>query len=98
MRNAKDCESMVELRIEIDAIDDKIIKLLACRAAFIDRAVTLKQREGLPARTTARVAAVLDRVAQEARQQGLDPDFARKLWTAIIDWSIAIEAKELGEK
>lgn len=47
-----DCETMAELRAEIDALDKELVSLLALRSDFIDRAVTLKTRENLPPRIT----------------------------------------------
>lgn len=40
----------------------------------IDRAIMLKPRENLPARTTGRVAEVIAGVRDGAAQRGLDPD------------------------
>lgn len=91
------CQTMADLRAQIDRIDVDLIKLLANRSRYIDRAVDLKRIEGLPARTTDRVAEVLDKVGSTASEQGLDPDLARKLWTELIEWSIQLESKELGE-
>ncbi|MDA8874983.1 chorismate mutase [Planktomarina temperata] len=90
------CKSMAELRVQIDAIDIELITLLANRSGYIDRAVDLKKIEGLPARTTDRVAEVLNKVSATATQNGLDPDLARKLWGELIEWSIQREIRELG--
>lgn len=97
LRPPQDCQSMTELRVEIDALDVELIRLLVTRSGYIDRAVDLKKIEGLPARTTDRVAEVLDKVSGHAAQGGLDPDLARTLWTELIEWSIRREAKELGD-
>jgi len=90
------CKSMAELRVQIDAIDIELITLLANRSGYIDRAVDLKKIEGLPARTTDRVAEVLNKVSATATQNGLDPDLARNLWGELIEWSIQREIRELG--
>lgn len=90
------CKSMAELRVQIDAIDIELITLLANRSGYIDRAVDLKKIEGLPARTTDRVAEVLNKVSATATQNGLDPDLARTLWGELIEWSIQREIRELG--
>lgn len=79
------CKSMAELRVQIDAIDIELITLLANRSGYIDRAVGLKKIEGLPARTTDRVAEVLNKVSATATQNGLDPDLARTLWGELIE-------------
>lgn len=91
------CTTMAELRVQIDAIDVELITLLANRTGYIDRAVDLKRIEGLPARTTDRVAEVLDKVSKTASGKQLDPELARRLWGELIEWSIQREIKELGD-
>ena len=90
------CETMADLRAEIDTIDKELIALLARRAGFIDRAAQLKVRDWLPPRTTARVAEVIDRVRHLAQTEGLDPELAETLWSDLIEWGIAHEAEVMG--
>ncbi|MBN2760737.1 MAG: chorismate mutase [Rhodobacteraceae bacterium] len=94
--NPKSCHSMADLRAQIDQIDRELVALLTLRAAHIDRAIELKPQEGLPARIDSRVTEVLERVATHADAQGLDPVLTRKLWSELIDWSIAREEQVLG--
>ena len=89
------CETMAALRVQIDWIDADLLDLLAQRAGYIDRAIVLKQIEGLPARTTGRVAEVIAKVRAGAGQRGLDPDLTERLWTELIEWAIAHEARVL---
>ena len=91
----QDCASMQELRVEIDALDEQLIDLLATRTGYIDRAVELKRIEKLPARTKDRVAQVLAQVRAAAELRGLDPDMIEKIWTELIEWSIAREESKL---
>jgi isochorismate pyruvate lyase len=92
----ENCPTMKQLRAQIDAIDADLINLLSARSRYIDRAVDLKKIEGLPARTTDRVAEVLEKVSVTAQDKGLDPDLARALWSELIEWSIQREIRELG--
>ena len=96
MRPPEACETMRDLRVEIDALDAELVALLARRASYIDRAITLKSREGLPARIDDRVAEVLGNVRAQAGNAGLDPDLSERLWRDLIDWSIAREDAVLG--
>ena len=93
---AQDCNSMAELRREIDAIDVKLIGMLAHRTQYIDRAIELKPAEGLPARTEERVAEVLRNVRAKAENAGWDPDMAEAIWAELIEWSIRRESRHLG--
>lgn len=96
MKAPSDCHSMQELRVEIDAVDVSIVALLVRRVGFIDRAVTIKQVERLPARIDERVEEVVARVRAAAEAQDLDPALVEEIWRRLIDWSIAREEKVLG--
>lgn len=85
------CLSMADLRALIDALDGRIVDLLALRSACIDRAVDLKRAEGLPTRIDSRVEEVVENARRAAGARGLDPDLAERLWREIIEWSIARE-------
>jgi isochorismate pyruvate lyase len=87
---------MAELRAAIDALDKDLVALLLRRAGYIDRAIDLKQVEGIPARAEDRVAEVLANVRAEAEAAGLDADLAEGLWRQLIEWSIAREEVVLG--
>lgn len=89
-------KSMIDLRAEIDETDRSLVRLLAHRAALIDRAIELKPGEGMPARIETRVEDVVGKVRATARAEGLDPDLIEALWRRLIDWSIAREEKVLG--
>ena len=88
---------MVELRAEIDALDTALITLLSERSRYIDRAVTLKKQEALPARIPSRVNEVIAQIRTEAAEKDLEPDLAETLWQHLIEWSIAREARSIPE-
>lgn len=92
------CETMADLRGQIDRMDRALLDLLAERARYIDRAIVLKPRENLPARTTDRVAQVIANVRKGAKDRNLDPDQIERIWTDLIEAAIAHEAKMLGER
>lgn len=89
------CHDMKTLRAQIDRIDLAILDLLQARAGYIDRAIVLKRREAMPARTTDRVAEVIAGVRNGAGLRGLDPDLAERLWHMLIEAAIAHEEKAL---
>lgn len=96
MQPPDSCKNMSELRAAIDILDAELIKLLAKRADYIDRATVLKTAEGLPARIDHRVEYVAMRARENAELNGLDPDLAENLWRQLIEWSIAREEVVLG--
>lgn len=90
--------NMDELRGLIDALDARLIDLLAERQHLIDHAIRLKRQNGLPARIDARVEAVAHHVARRAAERGLDPDLIESIWRQMMDHFIAREARALGEE
>lgn len=97
MREPSEIATMAELRAEIDAHDRRIVDMLADRARLIDRASELKPGEGMPARITPRVEAVVANVRAAAQARGLDPELIERVWRELIEWSIAREEKVLGK-
>ncbi|NOD35203.1 MULTISPECIES: chorismate mutase [unclassified Ruegeria] len=92
----QDCDTMQELRVQIDRLDRQLIEMLVNRASYIDRASQLKPGEGLPARIPDRVEEVVQRVRKSSDELGMDPELAEELWRILIDWSIAREERVLG--
>ncbi len=97
MKEPDQIGTMLELRVEIDALDEQIVELLARRTRYIARAAQLKQGEKLPARIPERVEDVVAKVCAKAEVAGLDRDLAERLWREMIDHFIAQEEQVLGK-
>ena len=93
-----DCNSMDELRHQIDKLDVKIIELLANRSEFIDRATELKKSNGMPARIPERIESVVSNARNAAEELDLDADLVEKIWRILIDWSIQRDAEIIREE
>ena len=93
-----ECNSMDELRHQIDKLDVKIIELLANRSEFIDRATELKKSNGMPARIPERIESVVSNARNAAEELDLDADLVEKIWRILIDWSIQREAEIICEE
>jgi isochorismate pyruvate lyase len=85
-----------ELRIEIDALDAELVKLLAARARVVERVAAVKAAESLPAFIPERVEEVVARVKALAEAEGVDPALAESVWRAMIAWFVAFEEKSLA--
>lgn len=83
--------AMPALRDRIDALDARLVALLAERSALIDEAARIKLREHLPARIDSRVEEVAANARRLAAQHGLDPGLAEALWRLMMDHFIAQE-------
>ena len=92
------CDTMAALRDQIDRIDRELLELLAERAGYIDRAIVLKRRDNIPARTTGRVAEVIANVREGANRRGLDPDLIERIRTELIEAAIEHETKALNSE
>jgi len=72
-----------EIRAGIDSVDQKIIALLAERAALVGQAAKLKKNED-GVRDPKRVEEVINRVKMHARRAGLPEEIAEKTYTTLI--------------
>lgn len=97
IRKPEDCRDMDELRKEIDRIDDRLVTLLAERAAYIKRAVEMKRVLKLPAFIPERVEAIITNVKTKSLKQNLDPDLAETVWRTMIDWFVKFEKEKLSK-
>lgn len=97
MTKIEDIPDMPTLRAEIDALDTRLMALLAQRHALIDRAAQIKSGNGMPARIDDRVEEVVANVRSHAQAHGLDPDLYDRLWRQLIDAAIAQEERQLNK-
>src|SRR5258708_20584320 len=84
------CQAIGDVRREIDRIDRTLVALLAERMTYIRRAGQLKTDRGR-IRDQARLAAVVAKVRDEARKNGLEPSLIEQLWRELMRLSIAYE-------
>lgn len=87
------CRDMDEVRAAIDALDRRIVALLAERLHFINEAARIKQDRRL-VRDDRRVEDVISKVRSAAAAGGIDPDFIEPVYRALVERSIQ---HELGE-
>jgi len=78
-------------RGKIDALDDKIMALLAKRFAIVRQVGELKAAHNFPSYISDRVVQVRERNAATGKKYGIDPDFVRMLYSLIIYQSCAEE-------
>lgn len=88
---------MIALRRRIDALDARLVALLAERTRLIDRAAQIKLAAGLPARIDARVEEVAANVRRLAADEGADPDLAEAVWRLMMQHFIEREARVLDD-
>ncbi len=91
------CNTMPEVRREIDRIDRELVKLLAERQGYIEQAGAIKG-ERTAVRDDARIEEVVQKVLAEADRAGLSRAIAEPLWRLLIEKSIEHEFDVFDEK
>jgi isochorismate pyruvate lyase len=93
-REAQKCQTMEEVRTEIDRIDQALVDLICERFAYVDRAWQLKNSPA-DARVPWRIQQVIDKVKARAAQNDLPPELVEALWRQMIGWFIQYEEEKL---
>jgi chorismate mutase len=85
-----------EIRGRIDAVDRRLVTLLAEREALVEEVVRYKRAHHMPVVDRAREDVMLARIADLAKDEGLDPRVAQQVLRTIIDGFTLLEVEELG--
>jgi chorismate mutase-like protein len=81
-------------RLDIDAVDRELLKLLARRFAIVRKIGVHKRAAGLDAVSPERVASLLADRAAIGVSLGLRPDLVREVFETMITHAIAMEREE----
>lgn len=94
-RQPDECQSMDEVRAEIDRIDAALVDLVAERFGYVERAWHFKTR---PEEATVpwRIQQVIERVRARAAERGVPPELAEALWRQMIGWFVQYEEEKLS--
>ena len=84
------CQSMVEVRAGVDALDRALVTLLAERQRYMDAAARIKPDRSV-VHDDARIEDVVAKVLAAAGPAGLSADIAEPVWRTLIDRCIAHE-------
>jgi isochorismate pyruvate lyase len=84
--------SLAEVRAGIDAVDDRIVELLAQRQQLVQQAATFK-RDADAVRAPERRRQVVDRLRARASAVGADPRVVEVVATTMIDAFIELELR-----
>ena len=78
-------EALKEQRARIDALDDKIVDLLAERMDIVREVGAIKAKNSITLIQTDRVNEVRERCAERGAKKGLNPELIRRIYNEIID-------------
>ena len=85
-----DCETMLDVRKGVDALDRALVLMLAERQRYMDAAARIKS-ERATVLDKARIEDVVEKVKAAARDAGLSEEIAEPVWRTLIDRCIAYE-------
>jgi isochorismate pyruvate lyase len=89
----EDCETMVEVREGVDALDRELVALLATRFGYMRAAARIKPTRAA-VRDEDRKASVIAAAVAQAEAQGIPGDVVADIWERLVEGSIAYEFTE----
>ena len=89
------CHTMADVRQHIDALDDRIVALLAERSGYVAQAARIKTHAD-QVYDQARIDFIVERVGRMAQAHGAPSAVAQAAYRALIDASIAFERGEFA--
>jgi len=87
---AKRCETMDEVRFEVDRLDRALVRLIAERQAYMEAAARIKPRKE-DVRVPWRIEDVVSKVLAESGKAGLSKRIAEPVWRELIERCIEHE-------
>ena len=84
------CNSLEEVRANIDRIDNEIIRLIAERGTYVVQASQFKKDED-SVKDTGRVEKVIAKVRAKAEEYGADSDMVEALYREMISRFVNME-------
>lgn len=87
------CNSLEDVRTNIDRIDNEIIRLIAERGTYVVQASAFKKDEN-GVKDTGRVEKVIAKVRGKAAEYGADPDMVEALYREMISRFVNMEMTE----
>lgn len=88
------CESIEQVRMHIDLIDQQLIELIAVRQFYVDQAVRFKRTEQA-VHAPERVEQILTKVRTQAQALGVDATLIEALYKSMLQHFIQRELKEI---
>jgi len=89
----KKCNSLQEVRDEIDLIDDKLVELISQRSNLIRQAASFKNSVD-EVKAQDRIDFIMQKVRKKAIEYNLSPNLVSELFTIMIDEMVETEISE----
>lgn len=89
----KTCNSLQEVRDEIDLVDDKLVELISQRSHFIRQAASFKNSVD-EVKAEDRIEEIMQRVRKHGIALGINPNMLSELFTIMINEMVETEISE----
>ncbi len=93
VKDPEACETMIDVRAGVDALDRDLVALLATRFGYMRAAARIKDAR-TAVRDEGRKASVIAAAVAEAEAQGIPGDVVADIWERLVEGSIAFEFAE----
>ena len=93
----KKCNSLEEVRVEIDKLDNQLVDLISERSHLIRQAAGFKNSVE-EVKASERIEFILQKVRHAAIKSGVSPNMISELFTIMIDEMVETEIAELRNK
>lgn len=93
----KKCNSLEEVRTEIDLLDEKIVELISERSHYIRQAAAFKNSID-EVKAEDRVDFIMQKLRHKAIELGVSPNMVTDLYKIMIDEMVETEIAELRNK
>ncbi|MDR2962059.1 MAG: chorismate mutase [Bacteroidales bacterium] len=91
------CNSLEDVRTQIDRIDTEIVRLIAERGSFVKQAATFK-KDNNAVQAPQRVEAVIQKVRSQSETLGANADVVEKLYREMIAGFVKMELNEFEKR
>ncbi len=87
------CKNLIEVRENIDRIDNQIVKLVAERSIYVAQAASFK-KDMDEVKAPQRVEKIISKVRNLASKNNLNPNIIEKIYREMINCFISFEVEQ----
>lgn len=91
-------KKLTPLRLEIDKLDEALIKLIVQRFAIVDRVIEIKRNTDMPASIPERIEQVVQNAVDKSKASGIPDATIERIWRLLIAETISYEESKLSLK
>ena len=90
-------EKLIKIRIELDKLDNSLIKIIKKRTNLVKKVLALKERKNQIV-DQKRITLILKNIKKKSIQNNIDPKITNKIWRNMIYAYIDFERRNFRKK